>query len=153
MSLSPTPKPTTTLVDRFASWENFLAVLTLATIAYAVVGVPNFLSLFNISEAIAGASERALIVLPMVLLIIARQIDLSVASILALTSVIFGVMNRAGVPLPVAIVTAIFAGGLVRRFQRSSGDRSGASLVGRDAWNFGHVSRYRLHHFGFCIRQ
>jgi rhamnose transport system permease protein len=116
MSLSFTPKPATTLVDRFANWENFLAVLTLATIAYAVVEVPNFLSLFNISEAIAGASERALIVLPMVLLIIARQIDLSVASILALTSVIFGVMTRASVPLPVAIVAAIFAGGLCGAF-------------------------------------
>ena len=37
MSLSLTPKPATTLVDRFASWENFLAILTLATVAYAVV--------------------------------------------------------------------------------------------------------------------
>ena len=110
MSLSLTPRPASTLVDRFANWENFLAILTVATIAYAVVGVPNFLSLFNISEAIAGASERALIVLPMVLLIIARQIDLSVASILALTSVIFGVMTRAGVPLPVAIVASLLAG-------------------------------------------
>ena len=116
MSLSLTPKPATTLVDRFANWENFLAILTLRTIAYTVVGVPNFLSLFNVSEAIAGASERALIVLPMVLLIIARQIDLSVASILALTSVIFGVMTRAGVPLPVSIVAAIFAGGLCGAF-------------------------------------
>ena len=44
-------------------------------------------------------SERALIVLPMVLLIIAREIDLSVASILALCSVVFGVLIREGVSL------------------------------------------------------
>jgi rhamnose transport system permease protein len=116
MSSTFNPKPATTLADRFANWDNFLAVLTLVTIAYAVVAVPNFLSLFNISEAIAGASERALIVLPMVLLIIARQIDLSVASILALTSVIFGVLTQAAVPLPVAVLAAILAGGLCGAF-------------------------------------
>ena len=56
-----------------------------------MLAVPNFATGFNISQAIAGVSERALIVLPMALLIIAREIDLSVASMLALTSVVFGV--------------------------------------------------------------
>ncbi len=35
--------------------------------------VPNFVTSFNLSQTIAGASERALIVLPMTLLIIARE--------------------------------------------------------------------------------
>ena len=61
--------------------------------------MPNFATAFNISQAIAGVSERALIVLPMVLLIIAREIDLSVASMLALSSVVFGVLVQAGLPL------------------------------------------------------
>ena len=46
--------------------------------------MPNFATAFNLSQAAAGVSEKALLVLPMVLLIIAREIDLSVASILAL---------------------------------------------------------------------
>jgi rhamnose transport system permease protein len=103
-------------VARFANWDNFLAVLTIAVLAYAVLFVPNFASAFNISQAIAGVSERALIVLPMVLLIIAREIDLSVASILALTSVVFGLMVQAGAPLLVAIPLTLVAGGLCGAF-------------------------------------
>ena len=106
----------TSLVERIASWENFLALLTAAVLAYAVFAVPNFATVFNISQAIAGASERALIVLPMVLLIIAREIDLSVASILALCSVVFGLLIREGLPLEGAIALALLAGILAGAF-------------------------------------
>jgi rhamnose transport system permease protein len=109
-------KSSATFVERFGNWDNFLALLAVALIGYAIIFVPNFVSGFNISQAIAGASERALIVLPMVLLIIAREIDLSVASILALTSVIFGVLARAGVPLPYAILAALVSGCLCGAF-------------------------------------
>lgn len=104
------------VIERFATWENFLAVLTLALLVYAVGAVPNFATAFNISQAIAGVSERALIVLPMVLLIIAREIDLSVASILALSSVIFGVATQAGVPLATAVVLALATGAFAGAF-------------------------------------
>jgi rhamnose transport system permease protein len=54
-------------------------------------------------------SEKALIVLPMVLLIIAREIDLSVASMLALTSVMLGILVQAGVPLlPAVLIVVLF---------------------------------------------
>ncbi|CAM5761532.1 sugar ABC transporter permease [Labrys miyagiensis] len=98
------------LIEKLATWENFLALLTAAVLAYAILAVPNFATSFNISQAIAGASERALIVLPMVLLIIAREIDLSVASILALSSVVFGVLIEAGYPQEVAILGALATG-------------------------------------------
>jgi rhamnose transport system permease protein len=106
----------TGLLERLATWENFLALLTLAVIVYAAIAVPNFATEFNISQAIAGASERALIVLPMVLLIIAREIDLSVASILALSSVVFGVLIQAGYSLEIAIVAALVTGALAGAF-------------------------------------
>ena len=61
--------------------------------------MPNFTSAFNLSQAAAGVSEKALLALPLVLLIIAREIDLSIASILALTSVVLGVLVQAEVPL------------------------------------------------------
>jgi len=98
------------LIERLASWDAFLAVLTGATLTYAVIAVPNFATAFNISQAIAGVSERALIVLPMVLLIIAREIDLSVASMLALSSVVFGVAVQAGAPISLAILAALLTG-------------------------------------------
>ena len=107
--MSTTPK-NRTLVQRFGTWDNFLAALTIAVILYAIFRIPNFLTAFNISQAIAGISERALIALPMVLLIIGREIDLSVASILALTSVVFGLLIQAGMPLPAAVALTLLAG-------------------------------------------
>jgi rhamnose transport system permease protein len=101
---------------RYLNWDLFLAVLAVATLAYAVGFVPGFATAFNISQVIAGMSEKALIVLPMVLLIIAREIDLSVASILALTSVIFGVLIETGVPLPWAVLVTLAAGGATGAF-------------------------------------
>ena len=71
------------LAERLASWETFLAVMALGLLGYAVLAVPNFTSAFNLSQAAAGVSEKALLALPLVLLIIAREIDLSIASILA----------------------------------------------------------------------
>lgn len=99
-----------TLFTRFANWEAFLAAMTLSVVTYAIVAVPNFATTFNLSQAAAGISEKALIVFPMVLLIIAREIDLSVAAILALCSVVLGVLLRAEVPMALAIV-AVFAVG------------------------------------------
>jgi rhamnose transport system permease protein len=103
-------------VLRLATWENFLAVLTLAALGYAVAAVPNFATNFNLSQAIAGVSERALIMLPMVLLIIAREIDLSVASTLALCSVVFGVLIQAGLPFALAAIGALGTGALAGAF-------------------------------------
>jgi rhamnose transport system permease protein len=97
-------------IQYLANWDVFLAMLTLATLIYAAVAAPNFATAFNISQAIAGVSERALIVLPMVLLIIAREIDLSVASMLALSSVVFGVVVQAGAPISYAILAALLTG-------------------------------------------
>jgi len=98
------------LVRRFTSWETFLALVTLAALAIAVTSVPNFASGFNLSQAAAGISEKALLVLPMALLIIAREIDLSIASMLALSSVVLGVLIRSQVPLPLAIPVVLGVG-------------------------------------------
>ena len=104
------------LLQRFATWDGFLAVLALALLAYAVLAVPNFATAFNLSQAAAGISEKALLALPLVLLIIAREIDLSVASILALTSVVLGVLVRADVGLLLAVPVVLLVGALCGAF-------------------------------------
>ncbi|MDR3475081.1 MAG: ABC transporter permease [Devosia sp.] len=86
--------------------------MTIGVLSYAVVAVPNFATAFNLSQAAAGISEKALIVFPMVLLIIAREIDLSVASILALSSVVLGVLLRAEVPMALAFAVVLLVGGI-----------------------------------------
>lgn len=112
---SVTPLPAARAASRrpsalWVNWEVLIASLTLAVLAYAALAVPNFLSGFNISQAAAGMAEKALLVLPMVLLILAREIDLSVASTLALCSVVLGLLIQAQVPLGLAIVVVLLVG-------------------------------------------
>lgn len=100
------------LVNRAASWSGFLAVVFLCTLLYATMAVPHFATAFNLSQAAAGVSEKAILLLPMALLIIAREIDLSVASMLALTSVVLGIQIRGNLPLAAAIPIVILTGGM-----------------------------------------
>ena len=92
------------------SWDFFLALLFFCAFAFACVSVPHFSDSFNLSQASAEMAEKALMLLPMVLLIIVREIDLSIASMLAFCSVILGVMVRAGAPLLLAIPVVLLAG-------------------------------------------
>ena len=93
-----------------SSWDFFLAILFFCTFTYACISVPHFSDSFNLSQASAEMTEKALMLLPMVLLIIVRDIDLSIASILAFCSVILGLMVRASVPLFLAIPVVLLAG-------------------------------------------
>jgi rhamnose transport system permease protein len=102
--------------DWISNWDAFICAVAVAALLVGFTAFDNFGSAFNISQMIAGASERALIVLPMMLLLITRDIDLSVASTLALTSVIMGLMLLAGMPLLPAILLTLLAGGLLGAF-------------------------------------
>ncbi len=53
-------------------------------------GFPYFLNIWNLSDATFTFTEKAIVVLPMAMLIIAREIDLSVASTMALSSTVMG---------------------------------------------------------------
>ncbi len=99
-------------VRRFLTWDTCLGAVTLLAILLSAVAVPRFASSFNISQALALVSEKALIVLPMALLMIVREIDLSVASILALCSCILGALLQQGWPLAASIPVVILAGAL-----------------------------------------
>lgn len=103
-------------VSRLATWETFLGGITVVLAIYAACVIPGFTTSFNISQAIAGMSEKALIVLPMVLLIVAREIDLSVASTLALSSVVFGLLLQHGMPLYFAIALTLVVGAFCGTF-------------------------------------
>ncbi len=94
-------------------WDLLLAIACLLVFAYAALFVRNFTSGFNLSQLAASVSEKALLILPMALLIIAREIDLSIASVLALCSVVFGLAVQAEVPTVVAIALTCILGGLL----------------------------------------
>lgn len=94
-------------------WDLLLLAACAAMLLYAGLFVPNFMTSFNLSQLAASASEKALLILPMALLIIAREIDLSIASVLALSSVVFGLMVQAGYPLAVAIPLTLVTGAVL----------------------------------------
>lgn len=72
------------------SWETLLVVVAVAVFAVNSFASPYFLDPYNLSDATYNFTEKALIALPMAMLIIAGEIDLSVAAIVALASTAMG---------------------------------------------------------------
>jgi rhamnose transport system permease protein len=81
-------------------WEVFLALVLLADLVFNSVVSPYFLDPLTLSDATFNFTEKALIALPMALLIIGREIDVSVAGTLALCSVTMGLAAQHGSGTP-----------------------------------------------------
>src|SRR6202162_3676536 len=98
------------------SWEALLVVLLLISIVIGAVKSPYFLSGFNFYALTSNIMEIAIMALPMTLIIIAGEIDLSVASVLGLSSVVLGLLWQSGHPMwlaiGVALLVGVVAGGL-----------------------------------------
>lgn len=93
-------------------WETLLfAVLVAAFITNALLS-PYFLSAATLSDASFNFTEKALIALPMALLIITREIDVSVAAIIAVCSVAMGFAAGAGWSTPALVTLGIGVGAL-----------------------------------------
>ena len=91
-------------------WETLLVVLLIALLAWGTARSSFFLDGNNFTIATSTFMERALMALPMTLIIIAGEIDLSVASILGLASAVLGITYAAGVPLWLAAILALLTG-------------------------------------------
>jgi rhamnose transport system permease protein len=91
-------------------WESLLAMLLIAVFAVNSVALPHFLDLYNLLDGTQNFSEKALIALPMALLIICREIDISVAGTLALSSVAMGLAKGAGFPAESLPLVALATG-------------------------------------------
>ncbi|TMC86826.1 MAG: ABC transporter permease [Chloroflexi bacterium] len=93
------------------SWEALLVLLLLIGVVIGSVLSPYFLSSFNLEYALpSNIMEIAIMALPMTLIIIAGEIDLSVASLLGLTSVVLGLLWQSGHPMWLAIGVALLVG-------------------------------------------
>jgi rhamnose transport system permease protein len=106
-------------------WEFVLLVILLAICFFNASVSPYFLNLHNIFDSTQNFSEKAMLVLSMTLIIILGDIDLSVASIIALCGTVVGwlALNGAGTPVLVAAslvvgtVAGIINGGIIVWFQ------------------------------------
>lgn len=95
-----------------ATRETAIIALLAIVVVVSTLTVPNFDSPLTLTFLIREIAPILLIALPMTLIIITEEIDLSVASILGLASVVTGLGVQAGWPLPVAALVAILVGTL-----------------------------------------
>lgn len=113
---SKQPEPTRTLLQRlpswFGPWELALGVVVIITLVIASFSNSYFATGQNFSISAAGAIGLALMCIPMTWLMIAGEIDLSVASVFGLTGVIFAMAIENSVPLPLAILIGLVCGAL-----------------------------------------
>ncbi|GAA4624609.1 ABC transporter permease [Actinoallomurus vinaceus] len=104
------PRPLT----RFIRWDVIVTALLIVVFAGGALGTSDFATSDNLSFALDDLSEIALIALPMTLLVVAAEVDLSVASVLGLCSALFGALWDAGwaieMIIPLLLVVGAVAG-------------------------------------------
>ncbi|MFZ3582763.1 ABC transporter permease [Loktanella sp. DJP18] len=82
------------------SWEVLLLAVAVAIFIFNALASPYFLNVWNLSDATFNFTEKAMIAFAMALLIIAGEIDLSVAGIIALASTAMGWAVQFGTGTP-----------------------------------------------------
>ncbi|RYH02664.1 ABC transporter permease [Salipiger sp. IMCC34102] len=106
----------TPLDKRIKSWETLLLIVAVAIFIANSFASPYFLNAWNLSDATFNFTEKAMIAFAMALLIIAGEIDLSVAAIIALASTAMGAAVQAGAGTPVLIAVGLGTGVLCGAF-------------------------------------
>lgn len=94
------------------TWEIILVLLLLIVIGGFSATTEGFLDFYNLSDSTFNYSEKALIALPMAFVIIAGDIDISVAATVALTSVLMGLAKNAGAGPATIVLIGLCAGAL-----------------------------------------
>ncbi|MCY7402724.1 MAG: ABC transporter permease [Nocardioides sp.] len=90
--------------------EFAVIALTAVVVVYSILNVPNFDGPLTLKFLLQDIAPILLIALPMTLIIVTGEIDLSVASIVGLSSVLLGVLHDGGLSIPVAALLALLAG-------------------------------------------
>ena len=91
-------------------WETGLAVVVLLILVIGSAASPEFLTGNNLFGLGLSNGEIAIMTLPMTLIIISGEIDLSVASILGMSSALLGYLWSKGWPMPAIFVFVAVVG-------------------------------------------
>ncbi len=99
-----------------ARWEAALALALVADLLLNATLSPYFMDVWVWSDAMFYVTERAVVALPLALLVIAGEIDISVAGIIALASVAMGLGAAQGIGTPgllaIGLGTGLCAGAI-----------------------------------------
>ncbi|WP_337098407.1 ABC transporter permease [Paenibacillus sp. YIM B09110] len=96
----------------FLQWEWLLVLIIIAVFIMNMNLSEYFLDYNNLRDATMGFLDKAFIVLPMVFIILMGDIDISVGSIVALSSVIMADLYNHGVPMELAVLICLAVGAL-----------------------------------------
>jgi rhamnose transport system permease protein len=101
------------LIRRFTGWDAAVIALLVVFLVVASATVENFASGRNLSFLVLDLAPIALIALPMTLIIVTGEIDLSVASMLGLTSAVLGALWDGGLPIETIIPLCLVLGAVL----------------------------------------
>jgi rhamnose transport system permease protein len=97
----------------FLQWEWMLVLILIAVMIINSILSPYFLNYPSLRDGTMIFLDKAFIVFPMAMVMILRDIDISVGSTVALSSVIMATMyNSLGVPMELAVVICLAVGAL-----------------------------------------
>jgi rhamnose transport system permease protein len=96
--------------------ESAIIAILVLVVLVALATVRNFDSPLTVTYLLRDVAPILLIALPMTLIIITEEIDLSVASVVGLSSVMTGILTQAGLPFPLAALIAILVGTIAGAF-------------------------------------
>lgn len=100
----------TSKLKSLVSWEGFLLILLLITIAINSSIAPAYLSIENWINIFQLSIEKIIVVLAMTFIIINAEIDLSVASVMGLSAALLAYLHLAGVPFWLGVLIALLVG-------------------------------------------
>ena len=92
------------------SWEVLLLVVAIGVFIFNSFASPHFLDVWTLSDMTFNFTEKALLALPLALLIISGEIDLSVASTIAISSTMMGLATQFGFPTPALVCIGLAVG-------------------------------------------
>ncbi len=94
------------------SREGAVIAALVLVVVFAISFVPHFAQPITLTYLLLDITPILLIALPMTLIIITGEIDLSVASTMGLASVTLGVLHQSGMPIPLAGAIALVVGAM-----------------------------------------
>jgi rhamnose transport system permease protein len=103
-------RPTRAGIGALMRWEVLLLVLLGGTIAYGAHVSPYFLHSTNLFYICLNVGEVAIMALPLTLIVVTGEIDLSVASMLGLSGVLMAELFKHGWPIWPAMIMAVVLG-------------------------------------------
>src|SRR5690242_4019526 len=103
-------EPRTSRLGGLVRWDVVVALLLAAALVYGFTGVDNFGATINLSFLIGNTVAIALVALPMTMLVVAGEVDLSVGSMAGLSSALMGALWNAGWPIEDIIPFCVLVG-------------------------------------------